>query len=113
LLFPIPPYRQPFLYLLVAYARVSWITAWEAIGTVFKIATVVSIFFIVSECEGRPLETIGWRTPRLKDAVLGIAAFVAMQQITLVTWDLALRVMPSAVAGTRAAGVLYGTLPLS
>jgi len=48
LMFPIAPFRQPFLFLLVAYGRFSWITAWEGIGTAFNIAAAVAIFFIVS-----------------------------------------------------------------
>jgi hypothetical protein len=62
LLFPIPPYRQPFLHLLIAYAGVSPMTAWEMIGTVFKVATIVAIPFIVIQRERRPLASIGWRT---------------------------------------------------
>jgi membrane protease YdiL (CAAX protease family) len=113
LLFPIPPFRQPFLSLLVTYGRVSWITAWAAIGTAFNIAAVVAIFLIVIEWEGRSLESIGWRTPRLKDLVFGVAAFVAIQQATLMAWDLALRVMPSVAADTQAVAVLSGNLPLA
>ena len=113
LLFPIPPYRQPFLYLLVAYGHFSWITAWEGIGTVFKTATVFAIFFIVIEWERRSLESIGWRTPWLKDVVFGVAAFVVMQEVTLVTWELAPKMIPSAVAETHAGDALYLSLPLA
>ena len=113
LLFPIVPFRQPFLYLLVASAGVSWTMAGEWVGMVFQIATVVAIFFIVVEWEGRSLDSIGWRRPRLKDVVFGVAAFVAIQQTTVMTWDLAMRVMPSVAADIQAVSVLYGTLPLT
>lgn len=113
LLFPILPFRRPFVYLLTAYARVSWITAENVVGIVFQIATVVAILFIVIKGEGRSLESIGWRTPRLKDVVFGVAAFVAIEQVTLVTWDLALRVMPSVTADTHAVVALSSNLPLA
>ena len=101
LLFPIPPYRQPLLHLLIAYAGVAPMTAWELIGTIFKIATIVAIPFIVIQRERRSLASIGWRTPRLKDVVLGVAAFLAMQGVLLATWPFALRAMPSAVTETH------------
>jgi len=113
LLFPIPPYRQPFLHLLIVSTGLPWMTAWETIGIVFKITTVVAIFFIVKDWERRPVETIGWRKPRLTDVLLGVAAFVAMQGVVLVTWPLELRAIPSAAAEIRIGAALYGSLPLS
>jgi len=113
LLFPMPPYRQPLLHLLIVYAGVSPMSAWEMIGTVFKITTIAAIPFIVIQRERRPLESIGWRTPRLKDVVFGVAAFLMMQEVYLLTWSLALNAIPSAVAETRAGNVLYRSVPLS
>jgi membrane protease YdiL (CAAX protease family) len=113
LLFPIPPYRQPFLNLLIVYAGLLWIVAWETVGTAFKITTVAAIFFIVSNREKRSVETIGWRKPRLDDVVLGVAAFVAIQGVFSVTYLFALKAMPSAAAEIRVGGALYRTLPLS
>ncbi|HEY2104335.1 MAG TPA: CPBP family glutamic-type intramembrane protease [Candidatus Binataceae bacterium] len=113
LLFPITPFRQPFLYLMVAYGRVSWITAWASIGTVFNLAAVVAILFILIRWERRPLNSIGWRTPRLIDLVFGVAGFVAIQQATLMTWGIMLRVMPSVAADTRAVAILSSNLPLA
>jgi len=113
LLFPIPPYRQPLLYLLLAYAQVSWMTAWELIGTFFKITTVVAILFIVIKGERRPLESIGWRTPRLKDVVLGVVAFLAMQEVAMLAWPFALKAMPGAVLETHFGVALYRSLPLA
>ena len=109
---PITPVRQPFLYLLVTYARVSWITAWEGSGAIINTAAVLAIIFIVTQWERRPAESIGWRTPRLQDVVLGIAAFVAMQQVTLISWELALKAMPGVVADTLAVAVLSKSLPV-
>jgi uncharacterized protein len=88
-------------------------TAWELTGTVFKISAVVAILFIVSQREKRPLGSIGWRAPRLKDVFLGVGAFLAVQESFRVILPLALKVMPSAVAEMRAGTMLYSSLPLS
>jgi membrane protease YdiL (CAAX protease family) len=88
-------------------------TAWELTGTVFKISAVLAIFFIVVRREKRSVKSIGWRSPRLKDVVLGVAAFLAVQELSRVTWSLALIVMPKAVADMRAGAALYASLPLS
>ena len=51
LLLPIPPYRQPFLHLLMTAWGLSWISAWESIGLISKLMVIVVLPLLVVDWE--------------------------------------------------------------
>ena len=77
LLFPIPPYREPFLHLLMTGWGLSWISAWELVGLVSKLLVIFTLPLLVFYWERRPLTSIGVRALTVKDLLGAIATLLA------------------------------------
>jgi membrane protease YdiL (CAAX protease family) len=77
LLLPIPPYREPFLHLLMAGWGLSWISAWELIGLVSKLVVIITLLLLVVYWERRSLTSIGLRGLSVKDVSAAIATLLA------------------------------------
>jgi hypothetical protein len=77
LLLPIPPYREPFLYLLMTGWGLSWIEAWESIGLVSKLVVDIGLPLLVVYWERRSLASIGLRALSVKDLLAMLAILLA------------------------------------
>ena len=77
LFFPIPPYREPFLHLLMTGWGLSWISAWELIGLLSKLLVIISLPLLVVYWERRPLTSIGVCALTVKDLLGAIATLLA------------------------------------
>src|SRR5260370_36630891 len=110
LLLPIPPYREPFLHLLMTDWGLSWISAWECVGLVSKLVVIIALPLLVVYWERRPLTSIGLRAPSTKDLLAAIAIFLAYLLISpCLTW-IADRIPVISAELTRGA-VMYSSLP--
>ena len=77
LLLPIPPYREPFLHLLMTGWGLSWISAWELIGLISKSLVIITLPLLVVYWERRPLKSIGLRALSMRDFLAAIATLLA------------------------------------
>jgi membrane protease YdiL (CAAX protease family) len=110
LFLPIPPYREPFLHLLINTYGLSWISAWESIGVVSKMTVILGLPLLVVYWERRPLASIGIRHPSIRDLLAMTAILVAYLLIIPFVNSIAYRV-PAIAAQLAAGGRLYGSLP--
>src|SRR5260370_37093557 len=110
LLLPIPPYREPFLHLLMTDWGLSLIAAWRCVGLVSKLLVIMALPLLVVYWERRPLTSIGLRAPSTKDLLAAIAIFLAYLLISpCLTW-IADRIPVISAELTRGA-VMYASLP--
>ena len=77
LLLPIPPYREPFVHLLMTGWGLSWISAWELVGLVSKSLVIITLPLLVVYWERRPLISIGVRALSVRDLLAAIATLLA------------------------------------
>jgi hypothetical protein len=77
LLLPIPPYREPFLHLLMRGWGLSSISAWECVGLVSKLVVITALPLLVVCWERRPLTSIGFRELSVTDLLAALAIFFA------------------------------------
>jgi uncharacterized protein len=110
LFLPIPPYREPFLHLIVRVWGLSWISAWETIGLISKIVVIIALPLLVVYWERRPLASIGVRAPFFWDLLGTILVFLAYLQISPRLLSMADRI-PSLAAELTAGGAMYASLP--
>jgi membrane protease YdiL (CAAX protease family) len=110
LLLPIPPYREPFLHLLMKDWGLSWIEAWEFIGLIAKLTVALGIPLLVVFWERRSLSSIGVKGLDSSDLFAVIAIVIVWQIISLsvrVTADQ----IPILSAQLTAGGAMYASLP--
>ena len=110
LLLPIPPYREPFLHLLMTRFGMSWMSAWEFIGVISKSIVIVGIPLLVMRGEHRRLTSIGLRRPSVIDimsVLLVVFICISIDPILLRLAD-AVPVMSAELARGAA---LYSSLP--
>jgi membrane protease YdiL (CAAX protease family) len=77
LLLPIPPYREPFVHLLMTGWGLSWISAWELVGLVSKSLVIITLPLLVVYWERRPRISIGVRALSVRDLLAAIATLLA------------------------------------
>ena len=110
LLLPIPPYREPFLHLLIKDAGLTWIEAWELIGLIAKLTVVVGIPLLVVYWERRPLSTIGIKRLGSRDVLAVLAIFIVWLPIGLAVRILADQI-PIMSAQLTHGAAMYASLP--
>jgi hypothetical protein len=110
LLFPIPPYREPFLHLLMTGWELSWISAWELIGLISKSLVIITLPLLVVYWERRPLTSIGLRALSMRDFLAAIATLLAFILINRsLIWFVDR--MPVLRAELMRGGAMYASLP--
>ena len=110
LLLPIPPYREPFLHLLMARFGMSWMSAWELVGVISKLAVIIGIPLLVVRWEHRRLTSIGIRTPSAMDFLGAILVFVIYLLMSPHLRRFA-DAVPAMSAELTLGATLYATLP--
>ena len=110
LLLPIPPYREPFLHLLVKDWGLSWIEAWETIGLIAKLIVVIGIPLLVVYWERRPLSSIGIKHLSFRDVLAMIAIVLVWLPIGLAVRRVADQI-PIMSAQLTAGAAMYASLP--
>ncbi|MGA7870739.1 MAG: CPBP family intramembrane glutamic endopeptidase [Candidatus Binatus sp.] len=88
----------------------SWISAWESIGLVFKIAVTIALPLLVVCWERRPLASIGIRAPSLGDLLSAILVLLAYLQISPRLLSMADRI-PALAVELTVGGAMYASLP--
>jgi hypothetical protein len=110
LLLPIPPYRQPFLHLLMTAWGLSWISAWESIGLISKLMVIVVLPLLVVDWERRKRRSIGVRALSLRDFLAAIAIFLAFLLVSpRLTWMT--DKIPAVAAQLTVGSAMYASLP--
>jgi uncharacterized protein len=110
LLLPIPPYREPFLHLLVRGWELSWISAWESIGLISKLTVIIVLPLLVVYWERRRLKSIGLRALSIGDFFAAMAIFFAYLLISPRLIWMADKI-PAVAAELTLGGNLYASLP--
>jgi uncharacterized protein len=110
LFLPIPPYREPFLHLLMRVYSLSWISAWESVGLISKLTIIIVLPLLVVYWERRPLASIGMRVPSLGDWLAAIAILIAYLLIIPLVTSIAHKV-PAIVMELAVGDALYASLP--
>lgn len=94
LLLPIPPYREPFLHLAMRVWGLSWISAWESVGLVSKLAVIVALPLLVVDWERRSLTSIGVRCLSVRDLLAVTAILIAYLLVSPIVRSIASRIPP-------------------
>jgi membrane protease YdiL (CAAX protease family) len=110
LLLPIPPYREPFLHLIMKAWGFSWISAWEFVGLISKVAVIIALPLLVVYWEDKPLKSIGFRTPSLIDLLAVILVLLAYLQMSPRLHAVE-NGIPTLLAELTMGGAMYSTLP--
>jgi membrane protease YdiL (CAAX protease family) len=110
LLLPIPPYREPFLHVIVTAWGLSWISAWESIGLISKLVVITAIPLLVVCWERRSLTSIGVRALSVTDLLAAIAIFLACLLISPRLIWIADRI-PALAAELTLGSAMYASLP--
>jgi membrane protease YdiL (CAAX protease family) len=110
LLLPIPPYREPFVHLLIAAWGLTWISAWESIGLISKLMVIIVLPLLVVYWEGRSLKSIGLRALSVRDLLAAAAIFFAFLLVSPRLIGMAYKI-PVVAAQLRLGGNLYASLP--
>jgi membrane protease YdiL (CAAX protease family) len=110
LLLPIPPYREPFLHLLIKDAGLTWIEAWELIGLISKLTVIVGIPLLVVYWERRPIASIGIKRLSTRDVLAVIAIVIVWLQISLAVRMIADEI-PIMSAQLTHGAAMYASLP--
>jgi CAAX protease family protein len=110
LLLPIPPYREPFLHLLMSAWGLSWISAWEFIGLISKLTVIIALPLLVVCWESRSLRSIGLRALSMRDFLAAIAIFLIYLQVSpRLLWIV--DKMPTVAAELTLGSAMYASLP--
>jgi membrane protease YdiL (CAAX protease family) len=88
----------------------SWISAWESIGLISKVAVIIAIPLLVVYWERRPLTSIGVRTVSLGDLLAAILVLLAYLQISPRLLAVADRI-PTLAAELTIGSAMYASLP--
>ena len=112
LLLPIPPYREPFLHLLVQDCGLSWIEAWESVGLIAKLLVMVGIPLVVVYWERRPLSSIGIKHLSTRDVLAMIAIVIVWLPIGFAVRRVADQI-PIMSAQLASGAAMYASLPKS
>ncbi len=110
LLLPIPPYREPFLHLLMRSWGLSWISAWEFIGLISKLTVIIALPLLVVYWESRSLRSIGVRALSMRDFLAAIAIFLTYLLVSPRLLWIAYKI-PTVAAELTLGGKLYASLP--
>ena len=110
LLLPIPPYREPFVHLLMAAWGMSWISAWEFIGLISKLMVIIALPLLVVYWERRSLKSIGLRALSVRDLLAAAVIFFAFLLVSPRLIGMADEI-PVVAAQLRLGGNLYASLP--
>ena len=110
LLLPIPPYREPFLHLLMTAWGLSWISAWEATGLVSKLTVIIALPLLVVYWERRGLKSIGVRALSIRDFLAAMAIFLAYLLFSPRLIWMAYKI-PAVAAQLTLGGTMYASLP--
>jgi membrane protease YdiL (CAAX protease family) len=110
LLLPIPPYREPFVHLLMAAWGLTWISAWESIGLISKLTVIIALPLLVVYWEHRSLKSSGVHALSVKDLLAAVIIFFAFLQISPRLIGMADKI-PAVAAQLRLGSNLYESLP--
>ena len=110
LLLPIPPYREPFLHLLMTTWGLSWISAWETIGLISKLTVIVALPLLVVYWERRRLKSIGVRALSIRDFLSAMAVSLAYLLFSPRLIWMAYKI-PVVAAQLTLGGTMYASLP--
>jgi membrane protease YdiL (CAAX protease family) len=110
LLLPIPPYREPFLHMLMRAWGMSWISAWESIGLVSKLTVIFVLPLVVIYWERRPLSSIGLRSPTLRDFLAALATIIAYVGLSPLVISIAFEI-PAIAKQLTYTDAMYASLP--
>lgn len=110
LLLPIPPYREPFLHLLMTGWGLSWISAWESVGLISKLTVIVALPLLVVYWERRKLKSIGVRALSIGDFLGAIAILLTYLLVSPRLIWMADKI-PVVAAELTLGGKLYASLP--
>jgi uncharacterized protein len=110
LLLPIPPYREPFVHLLIAAWGLSWISAWESIGLISKLMVIIALPLLVVYWERRSLKSIGVRALSMRDLLAAVTTLLAFLLVSPRLIGMADKI-PVVAAQLTHGGNLYASLP--
>jgi uncharacterized protein len=110
MLLPMPPYREPFLGLLMKEWSLSWIEAWEFIGLISKLTVIIAIPLLVVYWERKRLASIGVRRMRLHDLLAVVVVLVGYLLVEPLVDSIASKV-PAMAEQLMRGDEMYWSLP--
>lgn len=110
LLLPIPPYREPFIHLLMTAWGLSWISAWEFIGLISKLMVIIVLPLLVVYWERRSLKSIGVRALSMKDLLAAVTILFVFLLVSPRLIGMADKI-PVVAAELTFADTMYASLP--